>query len=133
MKIAKYIFLLMLFCGITFFSCKKDKPIAASVDFGYNYYPNDVGHYVIYQVDSVNNTPNVFDSIRYQLKELIAATFLDNSGRPTLRIERYYKMFHFNTHSYDSVWSVPRVWSANRTTSTAEKVEENIRYIKLVF
>jgi hypothetical protein len=27
----------------------------------------------------------------------------------------------------------PKVWYANKTSSTAEKVEENIRYIKLVF
>ena len=117
-----------------FFSCKKDKPVTASVNFGYNYYPNDVGHYVIYQVDSIYaNNPNQFDSTRYQLKELIAATFLDNSGRPTLRMERYYKMFHFTTHTWDSAWSVPKVWSATRTQTTLERKEENITYLRFIF
>ena len=136
MKMRKNIFLFMLFLGVVFFSCKKDHPVVSSPDFGYNYFPNDVGRYIICQVDSISYDDPLSrppDTTRYLLKELIAATFFDNSGRPTLRIERYYKMYHFNTHSYDSVWSVPRVWSANRTTSTAEKVEENIRYIKLVF
>ncbi len=30
-------------------------------------------------------------------------------------------------------WEGPRVWYANRTATTAEKVEENKRFIKLVF
>jgi len=134
MKRWKNIFSFVFFLGVVFFSCKKDKEIIPSVDFGYNYFPNDVGRYVIYQVDSIYaNNPNQFDSTRYLLKELIAATFLDNSNRPTLRIERYYRMYHFNTQSYDSAWSAPKVWTANRTQNSLEKKEENITYLKLVF
>ncbi|MFI5164109.1 MAG: hypothetical protein ACHQHP_02560 [Bacteroidia bacterium] len=134
MKMGKKIFLFFFFCGTVFYSCKKDKQVT-STDLGYNYYPNDVGHYVTYQVDSIwrDDKSNVHDTIRYMLKELIAATFWDNSNRPTLRIERYYKFYHFNTHSYDTAWSAPRVWTANRTQTTLERKEENITYVKLVF
>ena len=129
------IFIFVLLCGVVIFSCKKDKPVE-SVDFGYNYLPDEVGRYVIYEVDSI-----VYDDVahpvpytfRYLLKEVIAATFLDNSGRQTLRIERFYKMYN-DTVPYDSmVWIGPRVWHANKTSSTFEKVEENIRYVRLVF
>ena len=135
MKIFCNIFLFVLFLGVVFFSCKKDKVIVPSTDFGYNYFPNDVGHYVIYQVDSIgrDDLSNHHDSTRYLLKELIAATFLDNANRPTLRIERYYQFYHFSTHTWDTAWSVPKVWTANRTQTTLEKKEENITYLKLVF
>lgn len=117
------------------FSCRKDKPADTPTDFGYNYYPNTIGHYVVYQVDSIwqDDKSNVRDTTRYLLKELIAAAFLDNSGRPTLRIERYSQFYHFDTHTWDTVWSVPRVWTANRTPATLERKEENITYLKLIF
>lgn len=115
-------------------SCKKDSEITTS-DFGYDYFPTQVGQYVIYEVDSIwqDDISAVYDTTRYQLKELIASTFLDNSDRPTLRIERY-KKFYNPSLPYDSMqWTLTDVWLANRTSATAEKVEENIRYLKIVF
>ncbi|MEK6615464.1 MAG: hypothetical protein AABZ32_05045 [Bacteroidota bacterium] len=131
-----YFFFFLSFLFIGFFACKKDKSVESTTDFGYNYFPDNTGHYIIYQVDSihyddVNLSPH--DTIRYLLKELIASTFLDNSGRQTLRMERYYKFYNKNI-PYDSLqWTGPRVWYANKTSSTFEKVEENIRYIRLIF
>ena len=136
---------LLFFCrfrriGILFFlffifSCKKDTDISVPVDFGYTYFPIDIGRYVIYEVDSIAYDDIVHppDTSRYLLKELIASSFLDNSGRITFRIERYYKIYN-SSIPYDSIpWIGPRVWFANQTTTTAERVEENLRYIKLVF
>jgi hypothetical protein len=124
-----------LFLGVLFFSCKKDAPPEPSVDFAYNYFPDEIGRYVVYEVDSIaqDDKSNKHDTTRYLLKELIASSFLDNSSRQTLRIERYYKFYKKNI-PYDSMnWIGPRVWFANKTTHTAEKVEENIRYLKLAF
>jgi hypothetical protein len=119
---------------LLFSSCRRDSEIP-SPDFGYNYFPIDIGRYVIYQVDSIAYDDKIHlpDTTRYQLMEKITSVFQDNSGRPTLRIERY-KKFYNPTIPYDSLpWTLTDVWFANRTTTTAEKVEENIRYIKLVF
>lgn len=133
-----YSIVLLFYCSIVFVSlfssCKKDSEITTA-DFGYDYFPDQVGQYVIYQVDSIwqDDISNVHDTTRYLLKEVIASTFLDNSGRPTLRIERF-KKFYNPSLPYDSVqWTLTDVWLANRTNTTAERVEENIRYIKLVF
>ena len=134
MKNIKYIFI-FLFYGTAFFACKKDKSVEQQQNFGYNYFPEEVGSYVIYDVDSTwqDDKSNVDTAFHYRLKEVIASTFLDNSGRPTLRIERFKKMYN-DTIPYDSMpWVGPRVWYANRTTKTAEKVEENVRYLKLTF
>jgi hypothetical protein len=135
MKQLQNIVSFFLFLGVLFFSCKKDAPAEPSVDFSYNYFPNEIGRYVVYQVDSIaqDDKSNKHDTTQYLLKELIASSFLDNSNRPTLRIERYYKFYKKNI-PYDSMnWIGPRVWFANKTTYTTEKVEENIRYLKLAF
>ena len=114
--------------------CKKD-PETTPVDIGYNYFPDETGRYIIYQVDSIwqDDGSDFRDTVRYLLKELVESTFIDNSGRPTMRIERYKKMYNPSV-PYDLLpWVLTDIWTANRTATTAEKVEENIRYIKLVF
>lgn len=134
MKTNKYIFLFLIFLA-AIPSCKKDIDTVEPVDFGYTYFPGQIGRYVIYEVDSIayDDAAHPPDTTRYLLKELNASLFLDNSGRQTVRIERYYKMYNPSI-PYDSIpWMGPRVWSANLTTTTIEKVEENVRYIKLVF
>ena len=118
-------FLILLFL---FYSCKKDK-VAAPIDLGYSYIPANVGHWVIYDVDSAatdvfNNKTNRY---HYQIKELIESIFTDNQGRNTLRIERYKR------DNVNPTWKIIDVWFANKTTSTYERVEENIRFIKLTF
>jgi hypothetical protein len=131
-------FFLIMALGI--FSCKKDKPTVP--DMGYDYFPNQVGRYVVYDVDSfyydnfhINLTTYKvpIDTFKFQLKEKIESIFYDNQNRPTIRLERYVK--HYNdTLSYASMpWALRNVWAENRTATTAEKVEENVRYIKLAF
>ncbi len=99
------------------------------IDPGYQYYPVSEGKYVIYEVDSiVHDAPvNVLDTFRYFIKELNDSTFFDNENRSTARIERFYKQ------ELDDPWQIKDIWFANRTNSTAEKVEENLRYVKLAF
>ena len=139
----KYI---IIFCSISlaaiiyFSSCKK--AITSRADIGYNYFPNQVGQYVIYDVDSVSyddfriNTYTHLakvDSFKFQLKEKIQSIFNDNQNRPTIRLERYVKYYNDSLFYNQMPWTLRNVWTENRTITTAEKVEENIRYIKLTF
>lgn len=113
-------------------SCKKDDP---AVDLGVTYFPDNVGHYVVYEVDSTvyDDFNHDTDIYRYQVKELIQSEFTDNEGRRALRIERWIKNYN-DTIPYSSMpWTLSRVWYAVRTLTQAERVEENIRYIRLVF
>jgi hypothetical protein len=121
---------IVLVCGIV--SCKKDQ--VTEPDMGYNYFPNGVGKYVIYDVDSFYyHSAAIIDTFKFQLKEKIQSVYSDNEGRPTLRLERYVKYYN-DTVSYSAMpWIFRNVWAENRTATTAEKVEENIRYIKLNF
>ena len=116
--------LLLLIAG-----CKKDSPTTISnINFGYTYFPTKVGLIRIYQVDSIywDDFNNKHDTVSYQLKEIIDSTYLDNQNRPTQRIARY---------KLDSLgnWTIYKVWASNRTTTTAERVEDNIRFVKFIF
>lgn len=114
--------------NLFFYSCKKEKE-AIAVDLGYKYFPDESGSYVIYQVDSLyyNDFTSRIDSFTFQIKEKIVATYTDLSGRPTSRIERFYRK------NDSDAWLIKDVWFSNRTSNTAEKVEENVRFVKMVF
>ena len=126
-------FIFGLMCGaiiVLILSCQKDQPIPKAINYGYNYFPNVVGHYVIYNVDSIiRNTyhANADTEYKYQIKEEIDSIYQDGSGRPTQRIVRYRR---FDT---TKAWIIEKVWSANLTSADAERVEDNIRYVRLVF
>ncbi len=119
--------------GLGFSSCKKDKAIAP--DMGYTYFPNQVGRYIVYNVDSFyyDDFNKKTDTFKFQLKEKIQSVFTDNENRPTIRLERYIKNYSTSIPYNAMTWILKNVWTENRTLTTAEKVEENLRYIKLVF
>jgi hypothetical protein len=111
-----------------FFACKKDKEITA-IDLGYEYYPNKIGNFVVYQVDSLyyNDFTGTIDTFNFQIKEKITENFSDLSNRESQRIERYYRK------NENENWLLKDVWYLNRTSNTAEKVEENVRFVKVIF
>lgn len=132
----------MLLLSIGLFSCKKDNPIVP--DMGYNYFPDQLGRFVTYDVDSFyyDDFNERIDSFKFQLKEKIESIYTDNQNRPTIRLERYikYRFIKKGTYTYNDTlaynlkpWILKDVWTENRTSATAEKVEENVRFIKLVF
>jgi len=118
----------------TVYSCKKEKEPAV-VDMGYNYFPGKQGDYIVYDVDSFfyNDFTKHIDTFKFQLKEKIESIFMDNEHRPTMRIERFVR-FYDPKKPYSSIpWKLNNVWTANQIAGMAEKVEENVRFIKLVF
>lgn len=134
MKISKkyFSFIFLLSCFALLFSCKHET--LDPVDVGYAYYPVNIGHWVMYEVDSTVwddffpvDSPQHVRTYNYDIKEIIESEYYDNEGRLTQRLERYQK-------SCDTCnWFIKDVWAVNLTPSTAEKVEENYRYVKLVF
>ncbi|MCB9032893.1 MAG: hypothetical protein H6553_03570 [Chitinophagales bacterium] len=126
----KYKIILVLATALLIFSCKKETETFV-VDYAYEYFPNDSGHYVIYKVDSVtyNNfyNPVLVTQHSFYLKEVIESHFIDNLGRNADRIERYTKQ------NINDSWSLDRIWYQVLDETAAERVEENLRYIKLVF
>lgn len=116
---------LMIFALALLASCNKEDDLS-SIDLGYDYFPNKVGSYIIYAVDSTWYGVNV-EEYSFQIKEELKEEFVDNTGQPTTKINRYYRAAN------NQPWYLIDVWTQKRTTTTAEKVVDNIRYVKLEF
>jgi len=118
--------------GICFSSCKHET--LAPSDVGYKYFPTNIGHWAAYNVDLTVwddfypvDSPQHIQTFIFDIKEIIESDFYDNENRLTQRIECYKKI------NDTTNWFLKDVWVSNLMPSTAEKVEENIRYVKLVF
>jgi len=135
MRYIKDIGLIAIVFSFLFYSCKKDKSTIA--DTGQNYFPIKAGAYIMYNVDSTFYddffVPTKVINTKFRLKEKIQSLYYDDQNRLTARLERYVKYYSASV-SYDSMpWTLKNIWVENLTSSTAEKVEENVRYVRLVF
>lgn len=118
--------IVILIIGLFISSCTED-PLSSPF-IGYEYFPNEAGVWVEYEVDSISYDSEFGnDTSFFLLREIIESKFTDTEGRDAQRIERYKRG---NT---TAVWKIKDVWYANLTTTTAEKIEENVRFIKLNF
>ena len=111
-------------------ACSDDK-IDAITDFGYSYFPMEVGDYFIYQLDSIRYDDFNDTTIRTSMlvREINESLFVDAGGRESFRIQREYKLNEndeWGSYGFD-------IWFAYKDESTAERVEENLRFVKLSF
>jgi len=125
--VARYSFIILLF-ALCFSSCKKENE-SKPVDLKFSYFPLTLGHELIYKVTdiTIDDTMNIFDTIRYELKERIDSMFIDNSGNKAWRLERYERS--------DSTqpWVIHDVWVTQIVHNQVQQIEENQRYVKIVF
>lgn len=117
-------FLALFGAVILIFSCKKDEE--QIIDIGYDYFPNQVGTFIEYEVDSVHYGITV-DTSHFFLREELVEQFIDGENQSAMRVER------FKRTTEDDPWVLVDIWVQKRTTTTAERVEENQRYVRLVF
>lgn len=120
------LFVLLFFLTVVF-ACKKNK--TETVNMGYTYIPVKVGSWVEYNVTeiTIDTAVNIYDTVKYKLREVVHSIFNDNENRPTLRIERYWRQ------NDNDPWVIKDVWTANKSSSRYEKTEENIKYVRLAF
>ncbi|HEX5026574.1 MAG TPA: hypothetical protein VFV68_14945, partial [Agriterribacter sp.] len=127
-KVRKFFFLLAaipVFCGLQFCKKQTDSFSLAPVS---DYYPVEVGKYIVYQLDSTvfTNFETTKEIHSYQVKDIIDAEITDNLNRPSFRIHRMIR---------DSAGLTP--WVSNATfmvtplNNSIEYVENNLRFIKL--
>lgn len=105
--------------------CKKNQE-AEDIDLGYDYFPNKVGTYIEYEVDSIHYGINV-DEVHFYLREELVNEFIDQQNQLAVRVHRYKK---FNLADE---WELKDVWVQKKTPTSAERVEENIRFVRMVF
>ncbi len=126
-----YSVLVVCLLSIVFFSCKKKE--YTKIFYGYDYFPNNVGHYIIYECDSMVYLGSGFGKItyRYQIKEVIDSLYNNNQGQPTQRVVRYKRTS--DTIPWSNILVPEKVWTATLLSSMAIRQEDNYQYVKLVF
>jgi len=112
-------------------SCGNDV-VEEPIEFGYDYFPLEIGKYLVYNVDSITYDIGAGDNVikrtnSIQVREEVADSFPDNEGRILYRIDRYERK------DDNEEWRIKDVWTATVTDRQAERTEENLRFIKLVF
>ena len=129
-----FLIMILLVTGIAVFSCKKKKE-AEKPDIGEAYYPATIGRYVIYNVDSTVYNEFTYKPkySKYQIKEKIEEEYTDSQGRPALKLARYIKKFDSLIPYSAMPWVIKDIWQVNITKKNVEVVEENIRFVKLIF
>ncbi|MBK6832273.1 MAG: hypothetical protein IPG92_16765 [Flavobacteriales bacterium] len=106
--------------------CKKEE--TGEPDLGLGYFPNVIGSWIEYQVDSIgrDDEAGVHDTVSYRLKEKVVEAYYDPQGRLAYRIHRMVR-------NADNLWVVRDVWTRTVSTSAAETTEENLRRLKISF
>lgn len=114
----------------TLFSCKKDADTLKPRNLNQNYAGLTVGKYVIYDVDSTfYNVPfNITANYKFQIKEVVDSKYIDAQGNEAYKIIRYKK-----DTSISQNWEHQVVWNSTINTSNYQKVEDNVRFVKLIF
>ncbi|MEZ4883102.1 MAG: hypothetical protein R3E32_00105 [Chitinophagales bacterium] len=123
--------LLSIFCLIFVSSCE-DKIETFDLAKGLEYFPTEQGFWLEYKVDSVLYSPlrtNGKDTVSMQMREVFGQVFFDNEGREAITIERYVRP------NQSIAWKdvTPTIWYAVRTDDQVERVEGDLRFMKLIF
>ncbi len=106
--------------------CKKES--GEATDLGLSYFPNTIGSWIEYQVDSIwrDDPLGRRDTASYRLREKVVEAYYDPSGRLAYRIHR-------SVLDPEGAWVVRDVWTRTVNNTAAEVTEENLRRLKLSF
>ena len=121
----RYILIVSIF--FTLASCSKQDEGIKTAPLS-TYFPTEVGKYITYKLDSVVFLPFGTSSVikSYEVKYLTEAEIRDNLGRKAFRIIRYIRP------DTGAAWSPDASFMAINDSSSAEFVENNMRFVKLV-
>lgn len=114
-----------------FYACDIKETESLDLNFGYEYYPLQVGQIREFAVDSIlfdpalNGTPT--DTNSWFIRESITDSFPGQDGLTWYRIERAQRQ------SESLPWQVGKVYAAARSKQQAYRTEENLRFIKMTF
>ncbi len=112
---------------LTAVACRqKDAPLP---NLGYSYAPATVGNWIEYDITEIYLDAQLeqADTFHYQLREVKESRFNDDQNRPSIRLERYIRT------DVTQPWVIHSVWYSTRTERGFETMEENLRYLRLVF
>lgn len=101
------------------------------IEYGYEYFPLEVGKFKVFQVDSVVYNPvsggTSRDSTRTFVRETLIEKFSGEDGGAMYKIE------HAERRSESNPWVVKNIWTCSRDENRAYRTEENLKFVPLVF
>lgn len=115
-------------------SCKKDEADVPVIS-GKEYYPLEIGSFVVYEADSTVYTEIPKDTLHYsyQIKEKIEEKFTDAEGNESFRMNRYIKLYN-PALPYDSMsWTIKEAWMIKAESNRIVVQENNLSFVKLIF
>ncbi len=123
---SKYIF----YCLVVLVAAGCSRQIEPNFDdFGYNYFPLNVGDFRVYQVEQITfrGIDVGTDSLDFQLREHVVDSFINQAGGVSYKVERSTRLLPTDP------WVLDSVWTARRDEVRAVSTENNTPFIKLVF
>jgi hypothetical protein len=94
---------------------------------GYDYFPIEVGDYRVYDVMDIRFRDNRGDTSRFQLRERVDTSFVDQTGQLVYKIVR-------STRPNDrSAWVDDSVMVVAKTERMVLLTKDNTKYVKMVF
>lgn len=94
---------------------------------GYQYYPLAVGDYRIYHVTDIRIQFDKADTSRYQVREIVKSSFLDQTNALNYRIERSKRP------NSSSRWDADSVFVVSKSLTNVILTKDNTKRVKLVF
>ncbi len=116
-----------LLLGLIFGACERIVETLPQTDW--DYYPIVENNYRVYQIDSIvyDEYNCTIQTNRYQIKEVTGSSMIDGEGQTAHRIERYWRAVDGDP------WVLVGVWSEKREDNQVQRVEDNQRFVKMVF
>jgi hypothetical protein len=124
--ISRISFVLLIAGVVIFGSCETE--ILPELPGYEQYFPTDEGRIWEYQLDSIiyrETVPN--DTQRWFVREEVGPEYTDLEGVPSFPVMRYRRRNPSENWRYDNTWVIRR-WEGR-----GEYVENNLRFVKLVF
>lgn len=128
-------FLSALLFSISLFSCKHDEIVEPDQSEELRYFPLYTGYWIEYMADSIvhrdsddqNGVDTAINFYHFLIREVVDSSYIDAEGRKSFVIIRYKRDF-------DTVpWVLSNVWTASIDPYSVQRVEDNIRFIRLKF
>jgi hypothetical protein len=129
------IYLLILMISILSISCKKNEVLVGNQSVDLSFFPVHTGYWTEYEVDSTvhYDSDDIFEVdtdigyFHFFVREEFDLPFVNGENQNTAVINRYRR-------DNDTLpWTYMNKWTANVDPYSAQKVEDNVRFVRLSF
>ncbi len=111
------------------FSCSDETKMLDREQFGFEYFPIEVGKYWVYRYSETlvkGQGSNVETTERF-VREEITDLFVDAVGDTVYTLQRS------QSNTLDGSYQVTDVWTSRIDETTATRTEENLTFVKMIF